>query len=69
MRKMDEETTSIADKSRSKCRKKTFRLPISCLKLKHLLMRQEEEGEAINKFNDLEMSEKGFVDPCKDKGN
>ena len=32
-------------------------------------MRQEEEGEAINKLNDVEMSEKGFVDPCKDKGS
>ena len=69
MRKLDEVASSIADNSRVNTRKKSYSLPISIRKLKHLILKPSQEEEVENKMQTREVRMKCAEDELNQQGN
>ena len=69
MRKLDEVASSIANNSRSNSRRRTYRLPISIIKLKHLIINpnNKENHDDVNSMEGKRM--KCYEDNVNPQGN
>jgi len=71
MRKLDEVASSIANNSRTNSYRRSIRLPISIMKLKHLIINpnNKETHDDVNRMDSKVMRNKYVEDSFNQQGN